>query len=41
MLTLGLRLGYFKEDIAALCAFAAAFTACVYVILRFCVVERR
>lgn len=41
MLTLGLRLHVFSEDIMALCMFAVVFMSLVYVILRFAVKESR
>ena len=41
VLTLGLRLNEFQEDIIALCAYLVFFTSCVYFILKFLVKEER
>jgi len=41
ILTLGLRLSKFTEDIVVLCGFFVVFLVLVYVILRFVVKERR
>ena len=41
VLTLGLRLNEFQEDMLALCGFLVLFLFCVYAILRWLVKEER